>query len=203
MNEDLEMTWKEAKVFVKENPDYEIVGVEQNMPIRMFHLIKWAKENNIHKRIIEANSQEEAFQILKEVPGLADFLAYQVFVDLTYIPEYKFSENEFTISGPGCDRGLDLLFEDKDGMNSEEALFWVRDNIEAEWDKRGLHVDFEELFDHLSPEDRHLNVMMLENSMCELGKISKAKRGTGRPRNRYVPTQDSKKEIKDELNEWF
>jgi len=198
------MKLKEAKEFIKENPDWKIKDYEYDMRMRMLELVKWARDNNIHQRVSSTSSQEEAYEILKEIPGFSKFLAYQVFVDLTYIPEYKFSENEFTVSGPGCDRGLDLLFDDKDGMNYEEALFWVRDNIEKEWDKRGLSVDFNELFDHLPEYDRCLNVMMCENSFCELGKYTSARRGTGRPRNRYVPTEEP--EVCDNecsISEWL
>jgi len=53
-----------------------------------------------------------------------------------------------------------------------------------------LETDLETLFDHLPKHDRCLNVMMLENSMCELQKQTKAKRGTGRPRNKYKPTNE-------------
>ncbi len=198
-----EMTWKEAKGYIKENEGYEIVGVEKNMPTRMIHMIQWVKNTDISTRVQGANTQEEVFNILREIPGLAGFLAYQVFVDLTYIPEFKFSENEFVVSGPGCDRGIDLLMEDRDGMTHEEALFWVRDNIETEWEKRGLHIDYSELFDHLPEEDRKLNVMMCENSFCELQKIVSVKQKTGRPRNRYKRNpNDSDTEIK-QTDEWL
>ena len=198
------MTWREAKDLQKIHPEFNIIGVEKNMPMRMIHLIDFVKKSDIVDRIIEAEDQEDCYDIIREIDGFSNFLGYQIFVDFTYIPEYKFSENEFTISGPGCDRGLDLMFDDKDGMNSEEALFWVRDNIEAEWDKRGLHVDFEGLFDHLEPHDRILNIMMLENSYCELSKYTKARRGTGRPRNRYTPTEEPETcENGCSLNEWM
>jgi len=187
---EVDMVYKEARDLVAEDPTLTIKGWEGNIPTRMIHMIKYIYDTGLHHEILEAETQEDAFNSLLKIHGFSGFLAYQVFVDLTYIPEYKFSENEFTISGPGCDRGIDLMFDDKDGMTSEEALFWIRDNIEKEWDKRDMHVDFDELFDHLPEYDRCLNVMMLENSYCELSKYTKARRGTGRPRNRYVPTEE-------------
>jgi len=179
------MTWREAKDLQKQFPDYNIKGVEKSMPMRMIHLIDYVRKTDIVERIITAETQEKCYDIIREVDGFSNFLGYQIFVDFTYIPEYKFSENEFTISGPGCDRGLDLIFEDADGMTSAEQLFWIRDNIEAEWKKRNLEANYNELFDHLPEEDRKINVMMCENSFCELSKITSAKRKTGRPRNRY------------------
>ena len=62
--------------------------------------------------------------------AIGKFLVYQVFVDMTYIPYYKFSENEFVLSGPGCDRGIHALCKDLDGLTEEEFMFWLRDNIE-------------------------------------------------------------------------
>jgi len=199
------MTWREAKDLQKENPNYNIKGVEKSMPMRMIHLIDYVRKTDIVERIINAETQEKAYDIIREIDGFSNFLGYQIFVDFTYIKEYKFSENEFTISGPGCDRGLDLMFTDKDGMDSSEALFWIRDNIEAEWKKRDLEFDAEVLFDHLEPEDRCINVMMLENSYCEISKFVKAKRGTGRPRNRYHPTIESDVITPNEcsIDEWL
>jgi len=199
------MGYSDAREYVSNNKGSIIDGWEPNMPTRMIYLVKYLHEIGLHKELIEQPTQEHAYQKLLEVPGFSGFLAYQVFVDLTYIPEYKFSENEFTISGPGCNRGLDLLFDDRDGMNYEEALFWVRDNIANEWEKRGLEFDFDKLLDHLEPFDRCLNVMMCENSFCELQKIVSAKRGTGRPRNKYNPTEPSNVVEKNgcSVDEWM
>jgi hypothetical protein len=198
-----DMIYKEARDLVAEDPTLTIKGWEGNIPTRMIHMIKYLYDIGLHKDILEAKTQQEAYESLLKIHGFSGFLAYQVFVDLTYIPEYKFSENEFTISGPGCDRGLNLLFEDADGMNSEEQLFWVRDNIQKEWEKRGLEADYDKLFDHLPPEDRKLNVMMMENSFCELSKLTKAKQGTGRPRNKYKPTDEPvEKSVENTMNEW-
>jgi len=179
---------KEAREMTKDSDTLFIKGRENCMPVRMMWLVKYARDKKIHERALTAETQEDVFNMLLEVPGLSAFLAYQIFVDLTYIPEYKFSENEFTISGPGCNRGLNLLFDDRDGLTDEELLFWVRNNIIEEWEKRGLETDLESLFDHLPEYDRGLNVMMLENSFCECQKLVKAKTGSGRPRNTYKPT---------------
>jgi hypothetical protein len=188
--EEVGVNYKVGRDLCAKGEGYKLKGWEENIPLRMLWLILHVKNSDIVDKIINAKDQLESFENLLSIHGLAKFLAYQIFVDLTYIEEFRFSENEFTISGPGCDRGLDLLFEDYDGLSHEDALFWVRDNIVNEWEKRGLETDLESLFDHLPVYDRCLNVMMLENSFCELSKYTKAKRGTGRPRNRYVPTEE-------------
>jgi hypothetical protein len=193
-----EMEYIKARDICNSNDKFSIIDWAKNIPTRMLRFVQRYTKNGIVEEILECKTQEDVFNILSSITGFGHFLAYQVFVDLTYIPEFKFSENEFTVSGPGCSAGIELLFDDLDGMTHEEAIFWVRDNIENEWDNRELHVDMTELFDFLPEEDRKLNVMSLENCFCELSKLTKAKRGTGRPRNKYEPTQ----QIKEKLEEW-
>lgn len=161
------------------NPDAQI---EKDIPLRPFHVGVWLGEQEIVDKLLAAKDQQEAFDIIKSVRGFADFLAYQVFVDLTYIKEFPFSENEFTIAGPGCKKGLDYIFKDRDGMTYEECLFWLRDNID---------VDVLNLFNDLPKYDRCMNVMSLENCMCELSKYIRVVRGEGRPRNHYKPTKEA------------
>ena len=173
----------------KEFQDYE-----PDIPLRVFHIGPWLKERDIYHRLMEADSQLEVYQTILELRGFASFLAYQVFVDLTYIAEFPFSENEFTIAGPGCKRGLDHLFEDYDGMTHEEALFFLRDNIDeyfialqaGDYAKHKWNPDH--IFLHRNNGDRCLNVMALENCFCEFSKYIKAIKGIGRPRNNYKPT---------------
>ena len=177
-------------------PDYE-----PDIPLRPFHVGIWLGRGHIVDKLLHAKDQQECFEIIKSVRGFADFLAYQVFVDLTYIKEFPFSENEFTIAGPGCKKGLDYIFKDKDGMTYEECLFWLRDHINMEGYslfRNDELYDYEEehgyshreynpykLFSDLPEYDRCMNVMSLENCMCELSKYIRTVRGEGRPRCHY------------------
>lgn len=170
------------------NPN-EKINKEYDIPLRVFHIGPWLKEHNTVEKLLNANDQKVAFEAIKEIQGFADFLAYQVFVDLTYIKEFPFSENEFVIAGPGCKKGLDYLFDDYDGMSPEEALFWLRDNVDHIFSKimapNGQYWDPRELFIDLPEYDRCLNIMSLENCMCELAKYIRTIEGTGRPRVKY------------------
>lgn len=165
------------------------INKEYDIPLRVFHIGPWLKEHNTVEKLLNANDQKVAFEAIKEIQGFADFLAYQVFVDLTYIKEFPFSENEFVIAGPGCKKGLDYLFDDYDGMSPEEALFWLRDNVDHIFSKimapNGQYWDPRELFIDLPEYDRCLNIMSLENCMCELAKYIRTIEGTGRPRVKY------------------
>ena len=170
--------YKESEA--KKHPDWE-----PDIPLRPFHVGVWLGKQNIVKKLLQAKDQQECFEVIKSVRGFADFLAYQVFVDLTYIPEFPFSENEFTIAGPGCRRGLTILFKDRAGLSYEECLFWLRDSWETLCEDLQIPWDADMLFNDLPEYDRYMNVMSLENCFCEFSKYMRAKTGTGRPRVKY------------------
>lgn len=147
-------------------------SLEEDIPInhRPIKMLTHMYNNGLQNDIIHAKSPDDVCQLLMTYQGIGEFLSYQMFVDFTYIPEYRFSENHFTIAGPGCKLGLDHIFDDKDGMSYEECLFWMRDN----WSSFSS-VDPKELMTDLPMEDRVMNVMSLENLHCELGKYIKCK----------------------------
>lgn len=158
---------------------------DEFMPMRVIKFANHLWEDGLIEKIKKCKTQKDVFDAIKSYNGLGTFLAYQIFVDFTYIPEFPFSENEFTVSGPGCDRGLKEVFQDFDGLNMEEALFWLRDNIDEEFEARGWKWDKDKLFSDLEPHDRCMNVMSLENCHCEISKYIRATNGTGRPKNKY------------------
>lgn len=132
---------------------------------------------------------EEFVNTLQTLDGIGYFLAYQIFVDVTYCPESLWSENEFVVAGPGARRGLDLIFKNKAGMSYAESLFWLRDHwvdicnwLELPWNP-------DEIFTDLPKEDRYMNVMSLQNCHCEISKYIRAVTNTGRPRNKYIPKE--------------
>ena len=162
---------------------------DNSMEMRVMNFVKYLLNSTMLDDIRVAKTQQEVFKTLSSCMGIGGFLGYQMFVDMTYIPEFPFSENEFTVAGPGCKWGLDYLFDDKDGMTYEECIFWVRDNLERLFNEvLGKEWDCKKIFWDLPEEDRCFNVMSLENCFCELSKYIRAKTETGRPRKKYKPT---------------
>ena len=162
-----------------------LLGVK-NFVLGVFDIAQWVISNDIANKVLETETQLDAFNILKSIPGIANFLGYQIFVDCTYIPEFQFSENEFTIAGPGCKKGLNRLFMDTDGMNSEESVFWLRDNLTTV----APQLDPKTLMTDLPEEERFLSVMSLENCLCEFSKYHRAYHKESRPKNKYVPFKE-------------
>lgn len=155
------------------------------MPMRPIKFAEKLWREGFVDKIKACKNQKEVFNVIKSWNGLGEFLSYQIFVDFTYIPEFPFSENEFTVSGPGCIKGLKEVFKDFGGLSYDEALFWLRDNWESLMEERGYKWDADKLFVDLEPHDRKMNVMSLENCHCEISKYIRAHTGTGRPKNKY------------------
>lgn len=157
---------------------HERISLKSQVPAEQINFstspLVFAKEmltDELWAKIESAPSQKDVFQLLTSIPWMGKFLVYQWFVDLTYCEDYWFSENEFSVSGPGCIRGIDLLFADRDGMTHDECLFWMRDNQQEMFDRFGY--DPKSLFDDLPQHDRFINIMSFENLMCELQKYLK------------------------------
>lgn len=171
------LDYKEAKKIAEVNPEnFEIEGWEPYMPMRVIRSLKAFvnKYPNYFADLLKLDSPQDVYQrMYDDIEGLGPFLAYQIWVDFTYIEEYPFSENHFTIAGPGCRAGIDLMFKDKDGMTHEECIFWVRDNQDAIFGPLGYNR--KEFWSAESPEDQCMNVMQLENMYCESSKNTRCK----------------------------
>lgn len=170
-----EMPYKTAKALAEDNPgQYAIEGWEPYMPMRVVRFMKAFVEHNpdFFQNLLAHKTPLAVYEDLRDnIEGLGPFLAYQIWVDFTYIPEYPFSENHFTIAGPGCKAGIDLLFQDKDGMTHEECIFWLRDNQDQVFGPLGY--DRQQFWSAEKPYDQCMNIMQLENMFCELQKYTR------------------------------
>lgn len=195
---------KKLLVYREENPEYTfftnaylssgfkrtlntMFPQEDFVPGTVLRFLKHLNENDFFDKITSAKTQKEAFEAINSEKGIGEFLSYQIFVDFTYIKDFPFSENEFTVAGIGCKKGIDFLFNNRDGMSYEECVFWMRDNWENLTEE--VDPDFkvvpEDMMIDLKHYDRVMNVMSLENCFCEFSKYYKTTNNLGRPRSRY------------------
>ncbi|MCP4523880.1 MAG: hypothetical protein GY828_06725 [Candidatus Gracilibacteria bacterium] len=159
--------------------------VEKNMVMRMIKFIHYEKENII-EGITSSKNQKEICDFLSTYPGIGKFLSYQMFVDFTYIEDFPFTEHNFVVSGPGCARGLNWIFKNKDGMTDEECLFWFTLNQHKIAKKYNEEWNPQEIF-HFLPKDQQLYTLMdMENSgACEIDKRCRTLFSGKRPKQRY------------------
>lgn len=161
-----------------------VEAIHDSVPLRMFYIVPWVLSHNILSEILNSTDQKECINSIKKIPGFGEFLSYQVFVDLSYIPNFKYSENEVVVAGPGAKRGIDFLFENKDDLTYEECIFWLRDNQNYYLLKYNINLKI--LMEDLLLEDRYLNVMSIENCLCEIDKYLKAYYKKSLPKRKYT-----------------
>ena len=160
-------------------------SVEPNMVLRMIKFVYYNQEE-ILSLVSRSATQKDVYDNLRKFDGIGKFLSYQIFIDLTYIKEFPFTEHNFVVSGPGCDRGIDWILKDKDGMTNEECLFWYTLNQHKIAKKYGEEWDLDEIFHFLPKEKRLYTLMDMENSgACEIDKRCRTLFSGKRPKQKY------------------
>lgn len=119
----------------------------------------------IGSALARASSLREVYELLLSWPMIGPFLAYQIAIDLNYSEHMDFSEDEFTVPGPGAVRGLQKVFSDFGGSRPDTLIRRMVDNQEAEFERLGLA--FEDLF------GRRLHAIDCQGLFCETDKYSR------------------------------
>lgn len=113
----------------------------------------------------KAPSLGAAYELLVEWPLIGPFMAYQLAIDLNYSSLLEFSENEFTVPGPGALRGLHKVFLDLGDLSPAGAVHWLVDYQDAVKEKLGIAPPT--LF------GRPLHAIDCQNLLCEVDKYSR------------------------------
>lgn len=130
-------------------------------------LIEFMIKNETHERLMAAKKMQGAFEIIKSFPGLGDFLAYQLLIDINYSNVINFSESEFVVPGPGAKGGISKCFSDLGGLSEVEIIKFMTDRQELEFERLGLK--FRNLW------GRSLQLIDCQNIFCEVDKYSRVK----------------------------
>ncbi len=130
-------------------------------------LIELMLNSDIDKKLSDARNMQSAFEIIKSFPGLGNFLAYQLLIDINYSTIINFSESEFVVPGPGALGGISKCFTDTAGLNEKEIIKLVTDRQELEFERLGL--SFKSLW------GRKLQLIDCQNLFCEVDKYSRVR----------------------------
>jgi hypothetical protein len=122
-------------------------------------------KDNLGARIARDRSLRQVFQSLIVYPGIGPFLGYQLAIDLNYSGFLDFSENEFSVPGPGCLRGMKKVFPDPGDYSGEQLIQRMVELQHQEFDRLGL--DFPGLF------GRPLQAIDCQGLFCEVDKYSR------------------------------
>lgn len=122
---------------------------------------------NIVDRILEADSMENVFYLMRKCSFIGDFLAYQYTVDFNYSPYVNFDENSFVKAGIGAIRGIKKCFSSI-GNNYEVAIRYTYEHLDDFRKEFGLN-DFKPL------PGREPHLIDIQNCFCETDKYLRAK----------------------------
>jgi len=117
------------------------------------------------RRVACARSLRAVFEALLEYPLIGPFMAYQIATDINYSELTDFSENDFTVAGPGALRGIGKVFTDTGGRKPDTVIMEMVKQQEAAFESRG--IDFQDLF------GRPLQAIDCQNLFCEVDKYSR------------------------------
>lgn len=143
--------------------------------------------DKVQNQILKSISMKEVFDILKSYPLIGNFMAYQLITDINYSDVVDFSEDTFTVAGPGAIRGINKCFEDLDGSSYEDAIKWMYDHQEAEFKR--LALKFQPL------GGRPLQYIDCQNLFCELDKYCRVARpelksNRSKIKKKYTPKKE-------------
>jgi len=122
----------------------------------------------------------DVFQLLHTIPGVGDFIAYEIWCDLVLAKAIQFTENDFVNPGPGCKTGLKCIFPTLDGReNYIEKIKLLQREQDRHFKRLGL--DFQYL------RGTPMTLRSIEHSLCEFSKYCKMKTGIGKQRMYFKP----------------
>lgn len=144
-------------------------------------------KDKMQNKIMKSKNMEEAFNIIKQYPLIGNFMAYQLVTDINYSEVTKFSEREFTVVGPGSERGIKKCFIDLEEMAKEDVIKWMCNHQDEEFSKLG--IEFKDL------GGRPLQYIDCQNLFCELDKycrqaVPELKSNRTKIKKKYVPKTD-------------
>ena len=123
--------------------------------------------DRIQDKIIKAKTMKEAFDLIKEYPLIGNFMAYQLVTDINYSNVTDFSECEFTVAGPGSERGIKKCFISTGNLSKEDIIKYMYDHQEEEFKR--LNLKFNKI------GKRPLQYIDCQNIFCELDKYCREK----------------------------
>lgn len=123
------------------------------------------RRGGLGRDLAQATSLQEIYETLCRWPMIGPFMGYQLAVDLNYSDRLEFSEDEFTVPGPGAIRGLRKVFSDFGDQTPTQLIMGMVDRQEQEFDR--LDLPWENLF------GRRLHAIDCQGLFCETDKYAR------------------------------
>lgn len=166
------------------NDAYLIAGKKgEEKYVSVVNSLSWLWENidKLIAGIDNCKTPEESFEIIKEIPLVGNFLAYEIWTDLTYFRFFKqgWTDNDFVNIGPGASWGLKIIYGK---LKKKEELEKIKHlhAIQKEYlnNKQWLEISYKDTFSNKP----FLSLRNIEHSLCEFRKFYNLSRGKGKRR---------------------
>jgi 5-hmdU DNA kinase, helical domain len=128
-------------------------------------LLEHMLRGGLHCRLEAGASMRDVFDVLRGYPGIGDFLAFQLLIDINYSTVIDFDEMDFVVAGPGARDGLRKCFGP--GVRGIEAdlIRYVSDAQEEHFARSGLRF--------AGLNGRRLQLIDCQNLFCEVDKYAR------------------------------
>jgi hypothetical protein len=150
-------------------------------------LVRALLASGLSSVLARARGLRDVYEAFLAFPLLGPFMAYQLAIDINYSELTDFSEDEFTVPGPGAERGFRKCFKSLGSANPAAIIDWMVENQERECERLGLEPPA--LF------GRRLHAIDCQSLFCEVDKYSRVafpelKSDRTRIKAAFVPTPE-------------
>ena len=162
-------------------------GFDQKHQNYLALLNKMFLTDRLQRHLLGARSLDRIYELLRSYPLIGTFMAYQIAIDLNYSDAINFSENSFTMAGPGAERGIKKCFESIGGYSPQDVIYHMVSHQHSEFERLGL--TFKSLW------GRPLHAIDCQGLFCEVDKYSRIARpelksNRSRIKTRFRPNTD-------------
>jgi len=158
-------------------------------------LVQQMMRTGLRNRLQASASMADAFQVLRNYPGLGDFLAYQLIIDINYSTMIDFAEMDFVVPGPGARDGICKCFGRPAQGIEADLIRYMSDTQTAHFARLGLSFP--------GLKGRRLQLIDCQNLFCEVDKYARLAHpeitgysGRSRIKQRFAPNDQA-------LTSWF
>jgi len=142
--------------------------------------------SRVTERVTDARSLRGVFDVLRSYPGIGDFLAYQLAIDLNYSAVLDHDEREFVAAGPGARDGIRKCFGPAANGIEADVIRYMAEHQQEHFPRLGLRFT--------GLRGRPLQLIDCQNLFCEVDKYARVVHpdiaghsGRSRIKQRYRP----------------
>jgi hypothetical protein len=204
--------WKDAKKKLLERREHGIINFtaafyinslravnpDKDMHNKTYNAIlmidSWIKDiDRIYDRAInKAHNMNQQMKFFRSLMCVGSFTAYEWACSIALATRYCknrmviWTVDNATNVGPGAKMGMDWIFINRGGMSYYQCILYLRSIWKYEMKRLGIYEGFVAMLPEEMKEDIDLRV--IEQSLCEYNKYNKVANGTGRPKERFIPS---------------